>query len=451
MARPEPIPNHSAAALDDATLASGLRDLVGPALFAAIMALIFVTLDPFPDRSGAALLGTQEGGAVANQILFPMIASALAWFTFQHRAWAFRALYHPVLPVVAAWLALTILTSGDPALSARRMLFNGVVILIAALMVPLPRRLGDFADILAGVAIVVLIGCWGGVVFLPERSIHWASDALETDLAGNWRGLFPHKNQTGGVMVLLVFIGLFYARVRNLPIGWAIAAMAALFLFFTKSKTSMALLPFILVLSLIVPRLRSIWSKAWLAFGLLALFNLATIGSSVPGPIRSVVHTVLPDASFTGRTDLWAFAIENIREKPVFGHGYGAFWRTDATANRDRLAVEPGEQDGWAAELGTDSHNGYLEVALSIGLPGLLIVLWWVMIVPLRDYQTVLRTPENDEMATLFLRIWLLGLYLASLESILLDRVGQNWFMLLVAIFGLRLLTRTQVVASAKA
>lgn len=441
----DPSARHRVMAIGGTDLARGLRASVGSALFTAVLMLIFVTLSPLPDRSDAGLLGTLEGGAIANQIVFPLIAAALLAYLWATKRWVLHALYHPILWVVAAWLALTILTSQDPLLSARRMMFNAIVIVIAALMAALPRTRDDFADGLAIAAGAVLIGCYGGVMLWPDHAIHLATDALEADLAGDWRGLFPHKNQAGAVMVLLIFFGLFYARVRSFPIGWIIVTAATVFLYFTKSKTSIAMAPFILAMSLILPHLRSLTAKAMLVFGLLAIFNLATIGSSVPGPVRSVVRLVLPDATFTGRTDLWAFAIDNIEAKPVFGHGYGAFWRTEATAHRDRIAVEPQEQDGWAAELGTDAHNGYLETALSIGIPGLVIVLIWVMIVPLADYQRIQRTPVNEDLVALFLRIWLLGLYLASLESILLDRTGQNWFMLLVSIFAMRLLINAKI------
>lgn len=197
------------------------------------------------------------------------------------------------------------------------------------------------ADIIAIVAIVVLLACWGGVAFLPGRSMHFATDAIEPQLAGNWRGIFPHKNQAGAVMVLLVFFGLFYARVRSLPVGWAIIAAACVFLNFTQSKTSMALLPFAWLLSLAVLNMRKLWTRLALLLGFLAFFNLVTIGASVPGAVRSVVRVVLPDASYTGRTDLWGFALNAIAEKPIFGHGFGAFWRTEATMHRDRIVSDP--------------------------------------------------------------------------------------------------------------
>jgi O-antigen ligase len=430
--------------LAPAKLAAGLRDLVGPMLFALVLLLVFITLSPFPDRSDAGLLGAQEGGDLAKQIVFPLAALCVAGYVSLTRPWVWHVIYHPILIVLAGWLVITVITSIDPGLSARRTLFSVLVIVIGALVAALPRTRDEFADILAGVAMTVLVISWIGIVVAPERSMHLVTDVIERDLAGDWAGFYQHKNETGSVMVCLIFIGLFYAQVRNVPIGWAISAFAAVFLYFTKSKTPLGLLPLIWAISMIIPRLRSIWSRGAVAFVLLGVLNLATIGSSSSGPVRSVVQRILPDATFTGRTDLWAFAIENIAAKPVFGHGYGGFWRTSAVLNQERGSTENENQDNWFIE-GTQAHNSYLDIALLLGIPGLLIVLAFVMIIPLRDYQRIVPTPENAAIRMLFVRLWLFTLYLSSLESILMVQSSQAWFMMLIAIFGFRMLAAAPV------
>ena len=96
---------------------------------------------------------------------------------------------------------------------------------------------------------------------LPRRrfwrrtlSIHQASDVLEPELAGDWRGVFGHKNEASAAMVLFVFIGIFVARVRSLGLGAVIVALALPFLYFTHSKTAMAALPLTLIVSVIMAR-----------------------------------------------------------------------------------------------------------------------------------------------------------------------------------------------------
>ena len=43
---------------------------------------------------------------------------------------------------------------------------------------------------------------------------------------------------------------------------------------------------------------------------------------------NDVLNAVLPDASFTGRTDVWRFAIDHAMERPLTDFGFMAFWRT---------------------------------------------------------------------------------------------------------------------------
>jgi O-antigen ligase len=97
------------------------------------------------------------------------------------------------------------------------------------------------------------------------------------------------------------------------------------------------------------------------------------------------------------------------------------------------------------AEYASHSHNGYLDTALSMGLPGLALLIAVLVIAPLRDFQAADRGGNNGPLAMAFLRIWLFGLYLSSLESFFLDRADPTWFTFLVAVFGLHYLARFRV------
>ena len=52
------------------------------------------------------------------------------------------------------------------------------------------------------------------------------------------------------------------------------------------------------------------------------------------------------------------------------------------------------------------------------------------------------RSGNDDPLAKLFLRIWLFGIYLSSMESFLLDRADPVWFTFLIGVFGLHYLAR---------
>ena len=125
-----------------------------------------------------------------------------------------------------------------------------------------------------------------GVAFLPHLSIHQASDVAEPELAGDWRGFFTHKNGAGAGMVLLIFIGLFVYRAWNRFVGIAIAGAAAVFLYFTHSKSPTNLLPVVLLLSYVVPRVRGVVPMLALVVGVPLLIDLLTVGSVMSNECR---------------------------------------------------------------------------------------------------------------------------------------------------------------------
>jgi O-antigen ligase len=99
------------------------------------------------------------------------------------------------------------------------------------------------------------------------------------------------------------------------------------------------------------------------------------------------------------------------------------------------------EGSEWTVEAAS-SHNGYLDVTLTLGLPGLLLVLLICVVSPLKNFQIANLHGDDSFLADLFLQIWLLGIYLSSTESFFLNRVDPSWLTFLIAVFGLHYLAR---------
>ena len=73
------------------------------------------------------------------------------------------------------------------------------------------------------------------------------------------------------------------------------------------------------------------------------------------------------NSTLTGRTDIWLATINLIRQKPLLGWGYMATWLpTDAPF------AEIWDQFRWAIP---NAHSAYLDVALQLGLVGLVLLL----------------------------------------------------------------------------
>ena len=413
--------------------------VVRSVLFVAMLLLVWVSPQPFQSLADPPA-ATSDGGNRINQIVFALAFLALGGWAWLNGTSRFRPLLRPLMLLTIAWFALSVLTSWEPLLSARRLIFTLMVIAMAAVMLLLPRNVRHFADLLAAAALAVIALSYLGVALAPSLSIHQATDFLEPEHAGNWRGVFPHKNQAGAMMAIFVFVGLFVARMRSLALGWVIVAAAVVFLVLTKSKTPTGLLPLALIATWFIARLRRPALGVAIAAGMVALFNLFSIGSVYFEPVLEILKATMSDPSFTGRSDIWKFALGELATRPITGFGFSAFWGTE------RVVFGLSEQGTWATAA-TDAHNAYLNLAITTGVPGLALAAIWLVALPLLDFYRRSDDPQSRPLALFFLRVWLLGLMMASFESILFPQVGEVWFIFIIAVFGLRYLTQARAAA----
>ncbi len=420
----------SSSANPAAAAALDLDTFIPSVLFVAAFLAVATSFHPFPDLSAPPDI--TDAGDRLNQIGFLFLFVATGAWVFLHNPVRLWPLLRPTLLVVLAWCALTVLTSWEPSLAARRFAYALLVMSIAAMMLLLPKNLRHFADLLAAVALIVLALCYLGVLFAPNLSIHQASDFVEPDLAGDWRGLFSHKNEAGAVMVLFIFVGLFVARARSVLLGSLVVALAGIFLIFTHSKTSLMLLLPVLLISTIIRRWRPAIGIA-VTLSLVTVMNLFSVGSLYLGSVRNVLGVLLPDPSFTGRTDIWQFALEHVAQRPITGYGFATFWGTS------QVVYGMGGSSIWA-NAAAQAHNSFVNLALTIGVPGSALVAFWLIVLPLADYYRAAREPATEPLRLLLLRICLYGAYASCFESIYFQ-MGDVWFMLLIAVFGLRLLS----------
>jgi O-antigen ligase len=405
--------------------------LVRSVLFLATFLQVCVTAAPFPDLSDPALLNPVGDGNLGGQILAVLLTGSLGIFALLKRLRLVLKAATPILVVTLAWFACSAMLSAHADLAARRLVLAAFTIFQAVVFVLLPQDREHFARLLGVGALIVLALCYAGVVFLPALSIHHAGDVAEPDLAGDWRGFFAHKNGAGAAMVVLIFFGIFIARSSSAVLGTLITALAAVFLAFTRSKSPINLLPLVLIFGALIARLRSPAAKYIAAISLPAVIGVLTIGSVEFDSVHALVVKFLPDPTFTGRDEIWRFALDHIAERPIAGFGYQAFWGTsDLVSSWNYL-----ESWGYRA---SDAHNGYLNVAVMTGLVGLALALIWIVVQPLHDHN---RTPAgriDPALTMLFLQIWLFDLYLCGFESELFSGGSIMWFMTVVSIVGLR-------------
>ena len=423
-------------------VALGLRrqqvmDVVRGATFIGALLLAWISLRPFVDLGNQQLKDTSTGNETLTYLAFGGMAVLAIVLAMRDNMPGLATLLTPLHVLFSGWIVATVALSLDPSTSIKRLALTACVIAAAAALMLLPKSLNELMRWFSIAALVLLAVCYLGILLAPHLSIHLATDIQEPQLAGNWRGSFGHKNVAASVMAMLVFLGIYIVRSGAWLSGAAIIGLASLFLLYAAGKSSLTLTLLVLALTSLTAVVRSFWLRAVMLLTPLVLLNLLGVGTVMNEGLAEIAKMLPLDSSFTGRTDIWTFALQSLQLRLSTGYGFEAFWGTDAIRN-----VPEGME--WA-EYASHSHNGYIDTALSMGLPGLALLIAVLVIAPLRNFHAADRGGNDGPLAMALLRIWLFGLYLSSLESFFLDRADPTWFTFLLAVFGLHYLARFRV------
>ena len=406
-------------------------------LFAAVFAFYWIGTNIFIDLSDPALADPSAGSSNQfNQIVALLVSLSLLVFLWPSPRRAEILQPRLLIAAVFLWVFVAAALSPDPAVALRRAIMMVLVCTNAGIFLIIPRDEKQFAKLLGIGATAVLALCYYGVIALPQNSIHQFSDVLEPQLAGMWRGIYQHKNTTSMVMALSFFIGLYVFSSWSRLLGLAIAAASVFFVIHTGGKGTTAILPAIMILAWIYERLPA--SRVPVVVGGVLLYTLLTVGT-VYQPIFDFIAGLGIDATYTDRNGIWKLAFLAISERPLTGWGPQSFWQTDAL-------VYSGNAIETAAVHAAHSHNAYLEAMVIAGIPGLILTLTLLVYLPLRDSAQAFASGNSKPLTRLFVRIWLFCLFTGCLESIFFSTAGPVWFMMLVAVFGLRLQARSRLV-----
>jgi O-antigen ligase len=421
-------------ALLDAVRRQGVMDVARGAVFVSVVLLAWVSLHPFTDLSNVLLVDLTNGNETLTYLLFGAFAVLMLGLVARDNWPALMSLVSPGYVLLGGWIMVTVVLSGEPGTSIRRLALTLCVIAVAATLTLLAKSMHELMRWFGIAALALLAICYLGVLLVPHLSMHLATDAQEPALAGNWRGTFGHKNVAAAVMAILVFIGVYVVRAGGWISGTFVVALASVFLLFTAGKSSFALCLGVLILTSVAAVIPWLWVRALTLFSPLLLLNMLSIGTVMSDTLANIADHLPLDASFTGRTDIWTFGVQAAQLKLWTGYGFAAFWGSNAVKNLP-------EGMEWAVTA-AHSHNGYLDTTLTMGLPGLALLIAVLVVAPLLDFQEAGRRGNMGPLAMLMFRIWLFGIYLSSLESFYFDRAEPIWFTFLVAIFSLHYLAR---------
>ena len=253
---------------------------------------------------------------------------------------------------------------------------------------------------------------------------------VDPGLVGDWRGLYGQKNTAGAVCVMTALLFLFSRNGRNNWIGWLVAAAATGFLVMTRSKTSLGLFPVALLAGLLY---RLSWrdglSRAIflcgtaLAAGLLAVAAILNWRCAQPAYLEDPTE-------FTGRAEIWQAILAYMRDHPLLGAGFGTLAHTGALSPLHNYA-----RQNWVEAI-ADSHNGYLQILVTIGGVGLLLALLSMVVDPLLRFWPL--DPARATFKALLCALFVFVLLHNFMESDFLESDNSGWFAFLVVLACLK-------------
>jgi putative inorganic carbon (HCO3(-)) transporter len=220
---------------------------------------------------------------------------------------------------------------------------------------------------------LVLGVAWVGLALalVATVSVDWFVNKLDfipAALYARFTTLFAdtiHPNVMAGYLVILLPIAaalLLFAwgpMGRGLRLGLAFAGLFILaILLLTKSRG--AWMGFGGVILLLVA-LR--WRRGWLLLPAFLLAGIALLALVGTGPVLDALATSSSVSGVSGREEIWSRAIYMIQDFPFTGIGMGAFGSL-ADALYPYFLAAPGSTP--------HAHNLFLQVAVDLGIPGLI-------------------------------------------------------------------------------
>jgi O-antigen ligase len=219
---------------------------------------------------------------------------------------------------------------------------------------------------------------------------------------GAIRGLVGHKNGFGlyaGLLAVMLMAGGM-TKWRNraakyLTFGIALGVVAL-------SHSSTALIAFAAVAGM-YPLLRSLQKRPEallpkLALGFLLVapiaLMLATGSDSMFGSVTG------KDASLSGRTKLWGLLVDAVSDQPMKGYGYDAYLGSQGSEWK-----HVAEKTGWTP---AHAHNGYLQMTVSLGLPGLAIFMILLVLCVRRAMAFARENPSAEGLFPLAILLYLI-------------------------------------------
>jgi O-antigen ligase len=221
--------------------------------FVALVLLVMFSLVTALSAAASAGGGGEEGSA-GRQAAF-VFTTALA--VLGTRPWLRPAalLCVPLPVVLALVVCLVSAWSPVPLIALRRL---GLTVCIIWSLCIAAQELG-YARVLLllkGVLLAVLVANYVAVLAFPALGMHTTDTDTDLGLVGDWRGVMGHKNVAGVVCAITLLVYGFDFKRRWVVVQVMTMLLAAVFLLFSQSKTSVAIVVLAAIIGILFTRTR---------------------------------------------------------------------------------------------------------------------------------------------------------------------------------------------------
>lgn len=391
------------------------------ALVVAFCALLTLTLlGPLMTYESEGVSG---GGQLVRQLGYIAIALLAAYSVRATKVWRRLAVVPVPIIIAIVWCWLSVTWAFDPRISVRRVILLTMVLWSCFVIV---RQLGYRSTIflVRSSLVILLIANLIAVFYYPSIAIHNFDPLGEDSLKGDWRGIMGHKNMAGLVTALTVLLFTFDRNEMPRLVQLAVIGVASYFLWFTSSRTSVAVCGAALLIGFLYSWYRFKYRP--LAIGAVVILTL--VGAIVQNVYSDPFLRTLNDpAAFTGRTVIWAAMWNFYRNFPFFGAGYGSFWNIGPASPINQYGSD------WLLNV-YEGHNGYLDLLVTIGPVGLGLVVFAAIIMPI---VRLMNWRQNRAQAgALLMSVMVFAIGHNATESSLFDRdsIGQVFLMINLAL-----------------
>ena len=185
-------------------------------------------------------------------------------------------------------------------------------------------------------------------------------------------GIYASKNALADASSVLVLVSLAILVDRRMSRRWrgpALISMLIGAMLLVMGKSSGALVSTLVVVMLygvilFMQRLTPVARLVTVALALVLAAMMGVILYSFSDELaRMFLNATGKDMTLTGRTDLWAVALQQIAAHPLLGSGYQAFW-----VQGQPIAEQLWAQFGISTRAGFHFHNTLLSNAVEIGV-----------------------------------------------------------------------------------